>query len=124
MTEIIELTFSSIESNEYSARMNIVSHIEMLKSMIREDTSYKRLRDFMEVNPASIAEVRTHFNGLSEKDAERKFEHENDIAFFVYILALVDQTKNAWMECGKMACKKNLWWTKALINELMNPKLF
>ena len=124
MSTLIDVTFDSIESLDYSARMNIVSHLEMLKRIVREDASYRRLRDFMDIEPIHVQTVRNRFNVLCLERTDPKYEHTFDIAFFVYILALFDQTNDTWIECGKMVCTPRLWWTKYLINELMNPKMF
>jgi len=119
----LEDAFRSIESLEYTVGINIASNLSSLKSMVRETVAYNTLRECMEMDAISEDFIRDRCASICY-EPNSQYENELDIAYFFYILALHDQTRDVWKECGRMVVTPRLWWTKKLINELMNPKLF
>ena len=121
----INETFEQIESMQFSAMMNVVSGYAHFTKIVKDSTAYRILRTYLMNDENNERLVRQRFENLWEEgDDSTPYENGNDTAFFAYVLALHEYSGNAWSECGKLVITPRLWWSKKLINELMNQKLF
>ena len=115
---------TEIESLDYAAEMGVVSGYKQLQKIIGKDKKYLTLHVLLEEDQGHGIFLQERIAGIQARDIKTEYENEKDMCIFVYLIVLQATGYNISKDLYTVSKMYNLWWSKKLINELMNPRLF
>jgi hypothetical protein len=115
-----EQLFEKLESDRFSAAMNVVSGLRQFVRAVSSAPEVRELLACMRSN-ADLVAVAERFNQVIEREIDPSYENPWDVAMAAYLLVLEKVDRGQAANCADRVLNcPNLWWSQKVADQILS----
>ncbi len=115
--------FDSIESFEFSAKINVASSVDHFLTVLVNDIDYQLLSKHLKTHSEHADYIVERIRYLADLEIDYSYANRYDAALSAYVLALSEDKNTAVLSlvgAELMTAAPNVWWSKKIADKIMS----